>query len=256
MNIAYLLNAYPMTSTTFIRREIEALEELGLAIRRYAIRRWAVPLVDPQDLAEQARAHYLLSANIGGLIGALAKEVFINPVGLYRSSSKMLDLFKNSGGGLVRHVAYLMEAIYFRQSAKKDGIDHVHTHFATNATAVAMLSHLMGGPSYSFTVHGPDEFVDPLRLSFELKARHAAFVVAISDYCRDQLVRLIGFENKGKIVVARCGIAVNELRPASDCSEESDVRLRRTALSTEGPVFEFRRLLLPSAMNFPISRSL
>ena len=32
MNVAYLMNAYPMTSTTFIRREIEALESLGLRI--------------------------------------------------------------------------------------------------------------------------------------------------------------------------------------------------------------------------------
>ena len=50
MNVAYLLNTYPMTSTTFIRREIEALEELGVTVQRYVVRKWDVRLVDPQEI--------------------------------------------------------------------------------------------------------------------------------------------------------------------------------------------------------------
>ncbi len=55
MNIAYLMNTYPITSTTFVRREIEALEQRGLTIKRYAAREWQGPLVDPLDIAEKSR---------------------------------------------------------------------------------------------------------------------------------------------------------------------------------------------------------
>ena len=68
MKIAYLLNTYPLTSTTFIRREIQALEERGLPIARYAVRRWDQALVEPLDMAEQQRTRYILSGNARGLI--------------------------------------------------------------------------------------------------------------------------------------------------------------------------------------------
>jgi glycosyltransferase involved in cell wall biosynthesis len=103
-----------------------------------------------------------------------------------------------------------MQAAYFRQISKSQHIDHVHAHFATNATAVAMLSRAMGGPSYSFTVHGPDEFMISARLNFDVKVCHAAFVIAISNYCKEQLLRLARTDDHEKIQVARCGIALEE----------------------------------------------
>lgn len=215
------MNSYPMTSTTFVRREIEALEELGLDIKRHAIRNWGEKLVDPLDIAEQGRTHYLLTGNVRGLLTALAKEFLFNPRGLIRSLGPWLELRRKAGSGLIRHIAYLMQAIYFRQRAKSEGVDHVHVHFATNATAVAMLSRLMGGPSYSFTAHGPDEFVDAQRLSFELKISHAAFVVAISHYCRAQLLHFSRIHDCDKIQIARCGLAIEEFEPAEDCARDN-----------------------------------
>jgi glycosyltransferase involved in cell wall biosynthesis len=214
VNIAYLMNAYPMTSTTFIRREIEALESLGLRIHRHAVRTWAGKLVDPRDIAEKAQTHYLLAGNVLGLIAASIREVFCNPRGLMRASVIWIKLLKNSGGGLVKHIAYLMQAAYFRQLAQSEHINHVHVHFATNATAVALLSRMMGGPSYSFTVHGPDELIDPEKLSFGIKIRHAAFVVAISNYCKNELLRAAPAGHCDKIIIARCALALEEFDDA------------------------------------------
>ncbi|MEL6209044.1 MAG: colanic acid biosynthesis glycosyltransferase WcaL, partial [Pseudomonadota bacterium] len=70
MKIGYLVNTYPVTSGTFIRREIHALEALGLEVERYSIRRWDQALADPADQAEQARTHYLLSGRALGLVTA------------------------------------------------------------------------------------------------------------------------------------------------------------------------------------------
>lgn len=220
LNIAYLINSYPMTSTTFVRREIEALEGLGLPIKRFAVRTWAEGLVDPRDVAEQQRTQYLLTGNVGGLVVAVLKEILLNTRGFWRSLGLWRQLLRNSNGEFVRHVAYLMQAACFRQLTAANRIDHVHAHFSTNATSVAMLSHVMGGPSFSFTVHGPDEFVEPRQLSLDLKIKHAAFVVAISKFCRQQLLPFTPPDQQEKVQVIRCGLALEEFEVSNNFADD------------------------------------
>ena len=84
-------------------------------------------------------------------------------------------------------------------------IDHVHAHFGTNSTVVALLARIMGGPPFSFTAHGPEEFDNPLAQGIDEKIRHAAFVVAISEYGKSQFSRW----------AALCGVAQAAGRPTA-----------------------------------------
>jgi len=227
MNIAYLMNTYPLISTTFIRREIEALERQGQAVRRYAMRRWSGEVVDPLDEAEIARTKYILTGNAAGLFGAFFRALASNPAGLAKAAAACWSLLKNARGGAIRHAAYLLEAAYFRQQAARDNIDHGHGHFATNATAVAMLARIMGGPSYSFTVHGPDELTDAPLLSFPAKIEHAAFVVAISSFCKSQIVRFSSIEAAEKIRIVHCGLDLNDFEAAPPASNNTFVCVGR-----------------------------
>src|SRR5215831_14834398 len=71
--LAYLASQYPKTSHTFIRREIAALERLGFEVRRFATRPVEETLVDPDDLAEEARTTVLLAVGAPALLaGSLA----------------------------------------------------------------------------------------------------------------------------------------------------------------------------------------
>ena len=45
LRIAYLVNTYPMTSASFIRRELLGVEAAGADVARITVRRWATPLV-------------------------------------------------------------------------------------------------------------------------------------------------------------------------------------------------------------------
>lgn len=213
MKIAYLMNTYPLTSTTFIRREIESLEAIGLEIQRYGVRKWSDKLVDPLDIAEQSRTQYLLSGNTVNLLISFFIVLFSNPVGFLKGFKLWIQVCRNSIHISVKHFAYLLQATYFYRLCKQNNLRHVHTHFSTNATTVAMLAKQMGGASYSFTAHGPDEFVDPSALSMHLKVQHAAFVVAISNYCRVQLVRFSSYEFWDKIIISHCGLHVDDFTP-------------------------------------------
>jgi len=213
VKIAYLLNSYPMTSTTFIRREIEALTAQGVQVERFAARPWGEKLVDPLDIAEQQRTRYLLAGNVPNLFAAFLRELAANPVGLARAVGTAYRLWRNAGSGFGRHAAYLLQGVYFKQQARAAGAAHVHTHFATNATAIALLSHVLGGPGYSFTAHGPDEFENTDRLSFDLKMRHAKFIAAISSFGRVQLVRASRWSHWPKIEIVHCGLALPDFAP-------------------------------------------
>ncbi len=218
-SVAYLLNTYPVPSATFIRREIEAVEQLGFSIRRFAVRPFDGTLVDENDRREQEKVTYILAGNHRALLAAFGKELLTNPLGLARTIPLWLTLVRNAGWQVVPHCAYLLQAVYFRQQAARHGIRHVHAHYATNSASVVMLAHALGGAAYSFTAHGPDEFIDPGRLSFSKKIKNAAFVVAISDYCRSRLQALSETPaDATKIAIARCGLRLQDFQP----SEPSD----------------------------------
>jgi colanic acid/amylovoran biosynthesis glycosyltransferase len=210
MTLAYLLNSYPMTSTTFIRREIAAIERAGVPVKRFAVRHWGEPLVDPQDLAERDRTEYLLTGQAAGLVGGLLRHALFHPGRFGEALGATRELQRIAGGGVVRHGAYLAQAIRLRRRCADLDITHVHAHFSTNAAAVAMLCRRLGGPRYSFTVHGPDELEMLDANSIAEKVRHAAFVVAITDYCRDRLRAHLPQNLWERIRVIPCGLDLRE----------------------------------------------
>ena len=69
-----------------------------------------------------------------------------------------------------------------------------------------MLVNALGGPTYSFTVHGPEEFDKPQFIGIGEKIRRSAFVAAISSYGRSQLFRWVEHEQWQKVKIVHCGL--------------------------------------------------
>lgn len=206
MKIAYILNTYPQPSQSFIRREIRALEAAGHEVTRLAMRAADVPLVDVQDKEEATKTQYVLKTGAPVLLGALAQALWQNSARFLRAFKMALRLGSASEIGRLRHMIYLAEAAFVARQMTANGATHAHAHFGTNAATVAMLSHLLGGPKYSFTVHGPEEFDAPRALSLGNKIHHSAFAVAISQFGRSQLCRWTDHSDWARIKVVHCGI--------------------------------------------------
>ncbi|MFD0858028.1 glycosyltransferase family 4 protein [Roseovarius aquimarinus] len=206
MKIAYILNTYPQPSHSFIRREIRALERQGFEIDRIAMRAADVPLIDAGDREEAARTHYVLRAGALRLLRDLAYMAWRAPRRMGAACALARRCGARSEVGRLRHMIYLAEAAHVARRCAATGALHAHAHFGTNAAAVAMLSHVMGGPRYSFTVHGPEEFDAPRSLSLAEKMTRAAFTVAISSYGRAQLSRLVPHDLWARIRIVHCGI--------------------------------------------------
>lgn len=206
LKIAYVLNTYPQPSHSFIRREIRALEGMGFSVTRLAMRRAAVPLVDPQDQEEQAATEYVLEAGAGALLSGSLRVAAGSPGRMLRALRLAIRMGRASHVGILRHLIYLAEATFVLKRCREQGIRHCHAHFGTNAAAVVALVRALGGPGYSFTTHGPEEFDAPAALSLGQKLDDAAFAVGVSQFGRSQLSRWARFTTWERLHVVHCGI--------------------------------------------------
>ncbi|MCA9259193.1 MAG: glycosyltransferase [Planctomycetales bacterium] len=215
MKIAYLINQYPRVSHSFVRREILALEALGHEVVRFSVRPCPDQLQDDLDLAEAPRTTVILRQPAALLIGLLIMATTRLP--RFLSAVRLgWRLWRRSDRSVVQHLAYLIEACYLARRLQTLRCQHLHAHFGTNSTDVAMLCRVLGGPAYSFTVHGPEEFDRPQALSLDVKIANAKFVAAISNYGKSQLQRWCDFAHWNNIHVVHCALDEKLFADVSD----------------------------------------
>jgi glycosyltransferase involved in cell wall biosynthesis len=205
MRIAYLTNQYPYVRHTFIRREILALEAQGVEVFRFSIRDSGHDSVDPADQAEKPKTVSLLAFGLPRLLLALMLTFFTRPWKWFPAFFKAVRL-GHRNRSILKHIIYLAEACLLRKKLRQAGATHLHIHFATNPATVGLLCERLGGPPFSITIHGPEEWDRPESLSLREKYEAARLVVAVSDFGRCQVYRWTGVEHWPKVKVIRCGI--------------------------------------------------
>ena len=206
MRVAYLINQYPKVSHSFIRREILALEQQGVDILRIALRGWDNEIVDEEDALELKRTRYVLKDGALPLMVATLRTLITRPICFARALRLAWNMSRRAERPLPVHLVYLAEACRILPWLRKAEIDHVHAHFGTNSAEVAMLVNVLGGPRWSFTVHGPEEFDKAASIGLAEKIRRAEFVVAVSSFGRSQLYRLVDHKFWPKVHVVHCGL--------------------------------------------------
>jgi colanic acid/amylovoran biosynthesis glycosyltransferase len=94
------------------------------------------------------------------------------------------------------------KAVEVARSAARDGVDHVHAHFASHPATAAWVVHRLTGIPFSFTAHANDLFVAPVLL--ERKVADARFAIAISDYNRRVLLERC--PSAPRVEIVHCGV--------------------------------------------------
>ena len=206
MRVAYLINQYPQVSHSFIRREILALERAGLEVTRISLRGWEADLADEEDILERSRTRFVLRDGAVPLAVAFLLIAIRRPARFWRSLRLVWRMARRADRPLIVHLIYLAESCRILPWLETARVQHLHAHFGTNSAEIAMLAHTLGGPRWSFTVHGPEEFDKPAFIGLAEKIRHCAFVVAVSSYGRSQLYRLVDHSLWPKIHVIHCGL--------------------------------------------------
>jgi len=206
MRWLYLVNRYPTPSHAFIRREIRSLEALGHEVVRVSIQPSDPELPDPDDREEAQKTLSLLEDGAPKLFADLLFTSVTRPQRFLSALFNAIKLGMGSDRGLLRHAAYLAEACALVKLAEREKVDHIHAHFGTNPPLVCTLAKCLGGPGFSFTVHGPEEFDRPIALRLREKIRAARFTIAISSFGRGQLWRWCDNSDRDSIEIVRCGV--------------------------------------------------
>ncbi|HEY6869778.1 MAG TPA: glycosyltransferase family 4 protein [Novosphingobium sp.] len=203
---AYLINAYPKVSHAFIRREILELEAQGVTVDRYALRGWDAEVVDESDRIERERTRYTLRHGALALLGPVLRIAMSRPAAFVTALRAALAMSRRGLRPWPFHLVYLAHACQIAVWLKATPAQHLHAHFGTNSTEIAMLVSLLGGPDYSFTVHGMDEVDNARALHLDTKVARARFAVAVSAYSRSQLLRILPPAEWDKVKVVHCGL--------------------------------------------------
>ncbi len=219
-SIIYLCSEFPGISHTFVLREIEALEADGFRIATASVNK-------PQHLdkfspAERKLAETTLvfkQTSRPKITRCVAALFFLHPAKALRMARAAWRFgFRGGVKNPKKALGYFLEAALLVRFARRQGIDHVHVHFANPAATVALIASRFGTLHYSLSVHGPDVFHDVTPNLLAEKAREATFVRCISFFSKSQLCRLLPYADWGKITIVRCGIRPEAFpaRPAPD----------------------------------------
>lgn len=206
LRVAYLINQYPKVSHSFIRREILALERQGVTVDRYAARGWDADVVDPADIAERTRTRYLMQDGLLPLLASMIRMACTSPLRFIRALVLAIRTSLRSERSTMHHLTYLLEACRLAEWLRESGATHLHAHFGTNSTDIAMLANALGGPPFSFTNHGADEGERGNYLNLPTKLARAKFAVAISSFTRSQILRRTHPSCWQKVKIVHCGL--------------------------------------------------
>lgn len=201
LRIAYLVQRFPVTSETFIVREMNAInarEDLDITLMAL------LPSTD-KFLHEAARPwlNRLRRPGLTEAIRATGYWLVHRPLRLLRATIRVAAGGWRHPQTLARSLVTLPLAAAHARTVRAEGIEHVHAHFAALPTLAAWLCSRLCDVPYSFTAHAHDIFACQDLLG--MKVEEAKFVVTVSEFNRRFLYEYGGGQST-QIVVSHPGV--------------------------------------------------
>lgn len=153
MKIAYLFSRYPVISHTFCDTEMLALENMGVELEIASIHPPWTSLRHEHAGRLKAEIDYAPPAPILKLLEKKAKSE-------KRWPDQLVALHEKKYGPEFKSGLRCRNALYFADRFVRDGIGHVHVHFANRAAHTALFLKAMTGIRFSVTAHGQDFMTD------------------------------------------------------------------------------------------------
>ena len=219
--IAYLLKKFPRLSETFVLNEILAQEATGRDLHVFARRERDEEPLHPQ------------MAHLRAAVETLPSRREIDPwetlFGGEADTRALLDRLaelvpKARAWQHPKFSSLLVEALHLLRRTADLGIQHVHTHFATDSAFVAMLLQEIGGPTYSLTAHAKDIYrstVDPALLGRIVE--RSAFTVTVCDANVNFMAERLPPEAIAKLRRLYNGVDLAAFQPDARAPEERHI---------------------------------
>ncbi|WP_417205772.1 exopolysaccharide biosynthesis GT4 family glycosyltransferase EpsE [Antarctobacter sp.] len=201
LRIGYIVPQFPGQTHIFFWREIQALEAMGHEVHVFSTRKPPRKLIS-HDWSNEAIARTTYLGKVDPIPAAIA---------LGKMSAKGLPLWMlREGPGFAKDaLVTLAAAERLRQEAAARGLDHIHAHSCGRAALIATFCHLMGGPTYSLTLHGPLSDYGPGQ---RVKWRHASFATIITRKILNEIEQSIAGYLPDRRVIRPMGVDTEALK--------------------------------------------
>ena len=218
--IGYIVKAWPRLSETFILNEIISLEQRGVRIRIFSVKE---PDAGPaHSKVAQVRAEVTYLAfwpNWKRTIPANFRLFFRQPVRYLRV------LLEATKANVIRHHRFavpwhFLEAAYLTDILCRSPVDHLHAHFASTPSLVALFTHRLSGIPYTFTAHAKDIYVTDPDV-FRAKLEEARAVVTCTEYNRSYLTEQFGRLADHKVHCIYHGLDISQFKFTLSRKDES-----------------------------------
>jgi glycosyltransferase involved in cell wall biosynthesis len=217
--VSYVMSRFPKLTETFVLYEILALEKLGIDVRIYPLMRERQAVSHPEVAKLLPRVRYLRFVSLP-IVRAQIHFLRRKTAAYLRALWDVLTGTWGSANFFFGALGIFPKVVRFAYEMEKGGTGHIHCHFASHPAVAGFIIHRLTDIPFSFTAHGSDLHVE--RRFLNQKVREAAFVVTVSAYNKELIVRECGEDIREKIHVIHCGV-------------DPDVFQRRPHRMNQGP---------------------
>lgn len=231
--VAYIMSRFPKLTETFVLYEALALEQQGTRVEIYPLLRERTEVMHPEAAALVGRAHFqpFLSSEI---IAANLRRLFRQPGAYLKALAEVIRANLGSKNYLLGGLGIFPKTVLFAETMEREGVRHIHAHFASHPAAAAFVIHRLTGIPFSFTAHGSDLHID--RHMLREKVAEAAFIVAISEYNRNLILEECGERYAEKVCIIHCGVDPAIFCPPAPRQADLDRPLQVLCTGTLHPV--------------------
>jgi len=205
--IGYVVSTWPRLSQTFVLNEILALEQRGQPVRIFSIKdpggepihaKLAKVRAPVAYLSFRRRRRAILAANLR-IARALPGRYFRTLLRALRYGRRdVLRCFFQAG--------------YLADLVRRDPVTHLHAHFTTAPTLVAMFTHDLVRIPYTFTAHARDIYADTQPELLRAEMQRAQAVITCTEYNREYLSSQVGVATNGKLHCIYHGLDLSQFQ--------------------------------------------
>ncbi len=221
MKIAYILDVFPVLSETFVVREILELRKLGVNLTISALYKRDNELTHDfvKELVQETLFLPRQDKSLRpGLMLTHIKLLIQNPWRYLKALALAVKYGRQTLGEF-------FWSVYLVKQFKKNGITHIHAHFALSGAKYAMLISTLTGIPYSFTIHAHDIFLKNSADTMVDKFNRAKFVASISRFNENYVMEHYPAVKRQRFRIVHCGIEMAQF-PLRDYHENETKKLR------------------------------
>ena len=228
LHVGYVMARFPKLTETFVLNEILEVQRLGVDVSIYPLLRERDTVLHPGAAELIARACYQPFLALS-FLRSHARFLLRAPRAYLSSLAHLVWDNRGNPKFLAAGLLIFPKVVHVADLMQRQGVDHVHCHFARHPALAGLIISRLTGIPYSFTAHGSDVHVDRRMLCRKLG--EARFAVTIAEFNRAVIEGDCGSIPRSKLDVVHVGVDTSVFapgpasRPAAPRSSADELRI-------------------------------